>query len=174
MNVGIIGSGEVAQSLGAGFLKHGHSVMLGTRDTSKLSDWASKNKGGKVGSFANAAKFGDTVVLAVKGTAAHKALDGAGADALAGKTVIDTTNPIAEAPPVNGVLKYFTSLDESLMEQLQAAYPSAHFVKCFCSVGNNKMVNPAYSAGKPTMFICGNDDGAKATVKGILDQFEWE
>lgn len=174
MNVGIIGSGAVAQSLGSGFLKHEHNVMLGTRDTSKLSDWGSKNKGGKVGSFADAAKFGETIVLAVKGTVALKALEGAGADALAGKTVIDTTNPIAEAPPVNGVLKYFTTLDESLMERLQAAYPSANFVKCFCSVGNGEMVNPQYAAGKPTMFICGNDDGAKATVKGILDQFEWE
>lgn len=174
MNVGIIGSGEVAQALGTGFLKHGHGVMLGTRDTDKLSGWVSKNGNGKVGSFAEAAKFGDTVVLAVKGTVALKALEGAGADALAGKTVIDTTNPIAEAPPVNGVLRYFTSLDESLMEQLQAAYPSAHFVKYFCSVGNTEMVNPDYSAGKPTMFICGNDDGSKAEVKAILDQFGWE
>lgn len=174
MNVGIIGSGAVAKALGEGFLKHGHNVMLGTRDTSKLSDWASKNKEAKVGSFADAAKFGEAIVLAVKGTAAFKALEGAGADALSGKVVIDTTNPIAEAPPVNGVLKYFTDINESLMERLQTTYPSAHFVKCFCSVGNMQMVNPKFSAGKPTMFICGNDDGAKATVKGILDQFDWE
>ena len=174
MNVGIIGSGEVAQTLGAGFLEHGHSVMLGTRDADKLSDWAAKNKGAKVGTVADAANFGDTLVLAVKGTVALKALESAGSDALAGKTVIDATNPIADAPPVNGVLKYFTNLDESLMEQLQAAYPSAHFVKCFCSVGNTKMVNPNYAGGMPTMFICGNDEGAKATVKGILDQFGWE
>ena len=174
MKVGIIGSGSVAQSLGTGFLKHGHNVMLGTRDASKLSAWSSANSGGTVGSFADAAKFGEVVVLAVKGTVALKALDAAGADSLAGKTVIDATNPIAEEPPVNGVLKYFTSLDESLMEQLQSAHPSAHFVKCFCSVGNTEMVNPKYEAGKPTMFICGNDDGAKATVKGILDQFDWE
>jgi Predicted dinucleotide-binding enzymes len=174
MNVGIIGSGEVAKALGEGFLKHGHNVMLGTRDARKLSDWVANNKGGKVGSFSEAANFGEAVVLAVKGTAALKALEGAGADALAGKTIIDATNPIADAPPVNGVLKYFTDLNESLMERLQAAHPSAHFVKCFCSVGNTKMVNPEYAAGKPTMFICGNDDGAKRTVNEILDQFGWE
>lgn len=174
MNVGIIGSGAVAKSLGEGFLKHGHSVMLGTRDTSKLSDWAYNNKGANVGSFSDAATFGDAVVLAVKGTAALEALEGAGAEALAGKTIIDTTNPIAAEPPVNGVLKYFTDINKSLMEELQAAYPSARFVKCFCSVGNTKMVNPNYSDGKPTMFICGNDDDAKKTVTRILDQFGWE
>ena len=143
VNIGIIGSGAVAQSLADGFLKYGHAVMLGTRDPGKLSSWASKHKGAKVGSVSEAAKFGEAVVLAVKGTAALKALEDAGADALAGKTVMDTTNPIAEDPPVNGVLKYFTSLDESLMERLQAVYPKAHFVKVFCSVGNDRMVNPA-------------------------------
>ena len=174
MKIGIMGSGAVAQSLGDGFLKHGHNVMLGTRDPGKLAEWAAKNKTAQIGSFADAAKFGDALVLAVKGTAAHKVLEAAGADGLAGKPVIDTTNPIAEAPPVNGVLKYFTSLEESLMEQLQAAYPKSHFVKCFSSVGNGKMVNPDFAAGKPTMFICGNDDSAKQTVKGILDQFGWD
>jgi len=174
MKVGIIGSGAVAKSLGQGFIKHGHSVMLGTRDTAKLADWAAKNTGAQIGSFSDAAKFGDLVVLAVKGTVAMKALEGAGADHVAGKTVIDTTNPIAEAPPVNGVLKYFTTLDQSLMEQLQAAYPSANFVKCFSSVGNTRMVDPDFAAGKPTMFICGNNDAAKRTVNEILDQFGWE
>ena len=174
MNVGIIGSGTVARSLGTGFLKHGHNVMLGTRDTSKLSDWAAKNQGAKVGSFADAAKFGDTVVLAVKGTVALQALEGAGADTFAGKTVIDTTNPIAEAPPVNGVLKYFTNLDDSLMERLQKEFPEIHFVKAFNSVGSASMVNPQFAGGKPTMFICGNDAGAKKTVTDVLDAFGWE
>ncbi len=174
MKIGIIGSGEVAKSLGSGFLKHGHSVTLGSRDPDKLSEWLSKNTGARVGSFADAAKFGDAVVLAVKGTAALEALELAGSELLSGKTVMDTTNPIAAAPPVNGVLKYFTSLDESLMEKLQAAHPEAHFVKVFNSVGNTRMVNPDYAAGKPTMFICGNDADAKATVTVVLDQFGWE
>jgi len=174
MKIGVIGSGEVAKSLGEGFIRHGHEVMLGSRDPGKLADWSSKNSGSKTGSFADAAKFGEALVLAVKGTAALEALEGAGAGALDGKTVMDTTVPIADAAPVNGVLKYFTSLDESLMERLQNACPQAHFVKCFSSVGNTQMVNPKFAAGKPTMFICGNDDGAKQQVKGFLDQFGWE
>lgn len=98
----------------------------------------------------------------------------AGSVPLAGKVVIDTTNPIAAAPPVNGVLRFFTSLDESLMERLQRAHPDARFVKAFSSVGNARMVNPRYAAGRPTMFICGNDTSAKDTVTGILEQFGWE
>ena len=174
MNIGIIGSGGVAQALGAGFLQHGHAVLLGTRDPGKLATWASANAGARVGSFAEAAKFGDVAVLAVKGDAATGALELAGAEALAGKTVIDTTNPIAAAPPVNGVLKFFTSLDDSLMERLQAAHPKVHFVKAFNSVGSAQMVNPQYAGGRPTMFICGNDTGAKQAVTEVLDQFGWE
>lgn len=174
MNVGIIGSGAVAQTLGAGFLKHGHAVTLGTRDVTKLADWRMKHPDAKVGSFGDAATFGEVVTLAVKGTVALDALRLAGQDAIAGKVVIDATNPIAAAPPVNGVLRYFTSLNESLMERLQKAYPSARFVKAFSSVGNASMVNPRFAAGPPTMFICGNDAAAKQTVSGVLDQFGWE
>jgi 8-hydroxy-5-deazaflavin:NADPH oxidoreductase len=174
MKVGILGSGDVAKSLAGGFIKHGHQVMLGTRDAAKLKDFTAQHKGAQTGSFAVAAKFGELVVLAVKGTAAQDAVRAAGTANLAGKPVIDATNPIADAPPTNGVLKFFTDLDQSLMEQLQAAVPDAHFVKAFNSVGNAAMVNPQFSGGKPTMFICGNDDKAKATVRNILDQFGWE
>jgi len=174
MKVGIIGSGVVAQSLGDGFVKHRHEVMLGTRDSSKLSDWIARNPKAKVGSFAETAAFSDLIVLAVKGTVALAALRAAGGENLAEKTVIDATNPIADAPPVNGVLKFFTTLDESLMEQLQREFPEARFVKAFNSVGNALMVNPTFAEGRPTMFICGNDDSAKQTVREILDQFGWE
>ena len=174
MNVGIIGSGDVARALGTGFLRHGHAVLLGTREPARLAEWAARNPGARVGSFADAAKFGDALVLAVKGDAALAALNLAGADALAGKTVMDATNPIAAEPPVKGVLKFFTSLDESLMERLQAAHPKAHFVKVFNSVGNAQMVNPQYAGGRPTMFICGDDAGAKQAVTGVLEQFGWE
>ena len=173
MNIGIVGSGEVAQRLGAGFLKQGHSVMLGTREPKKLAAWQSENRGATVGSFADAAKFGELVIVAVKGEVALGVARKIG-DALAGKTVIDTTNPIADAPPVNGVLKSFTSLNDSLMEQLQKACPKARFVKAFSSVGNAKMVNPTFAGGPPTMFICGNDAAAKQAVTKILDQFGWE
>ncbi len=174
MKIGILGSGTVAQTLAAGFMKHDHEVMLGTRDAAKLTAWKAQNAVSQVGSFAEAAQFGAAVVLAVKGTVALEALRAAGKANLAGKTVIDATNPIAEAPPTNGVLKFFTNLDESLMERLQRDFADVHFVKAFNSVGNGRMVNPQFQGGKPTMFICGNDDTAKQTVTRILDQFGWE
>jgi len=174
MKVGILGSGEVAKALAAGFLKHGHEVMLGTRTTSKLAEWAAKNPGAIVAGFAATARFGELVVLAVKGSAAADALRDAGAANLAGKPVIDATNPIADAPPAHGVLKFFTSLDESLMERLQREFGAARFVKAFNSVGNACMVDPRFKGGRPTMFICGNDEAAKQLVSGILDQFGWE
>ena len=174
MKAGIIGSGSVAKTLAGGFLKHGHDVMLGTRTPAKLGDWKAKNPKAAVAGFAEAAAFGELIVLAVKGTAAVDALRAAGTAKLAGKPVIDATNPIADAPPVNGVLKFFTSLDESLLERLQREFPGARFVKAFNSVGNACMVNPQLKGGKPTMFICGNDDGAKKVVSRILDQFGWE
>ncbi len=114
------------------------------------------------------------MVLAVKGMHAADAIRAAGVANLAGKTVIDATNPIADAPPSAGVLKFFTNLDESLMEKLQAEFPDVHFVKAFNSVGSGSMVNPGFRGGKPTMFFCGNDAAAKAQVVEILDQFGWE
>jgi len=105
----------VAKALAAGFLQHGHAVMLGTRDPSKLGDWVEQHKSAAVGSFEDTAKYGELLVLAVKGTIAADVLRLAGSENLTGKTVIDVTNPIADEPPVNGVLKFFTSLDDSLM-----------------------------------------------------------
>src|SRR5580704_11139854 len=131
MKVAILGSGDVAKSLAAGFMKHGHQVVLGTRDPDKLKDFAASHQGARATSFAEAANFGDVVVLAVKGSAAANALKSAGGENLAGKPVIDTTNPIADAPPQSGVLKFFTNLDQSLLEQLQSAFPDAHLVKAF-------------------------------------------
>ncbi len=174
MKVGILGSGDVAKALAIGFLKYGHDVMLGTRTPAKLADWAKQNQKARIGSFADAARSGEVVVLAVKGTVAEDALRAAGTANLAGKTVIDATNPIADAPPANGVLRFFTNMDESLMERLQRSFDGARFVKAFNSVGNACMVNPQFKGGKPTMFICGNDEAAKKTVRGILDQFGWE
>jgi len=174
MKVGVLGSGDVAKTLAAGFVASGHSVMLGTRNAAKLAEWTRQNSTVQIGSFADSAKFGEVVALAVKGTAAQAALRAANAVNLAGKTVIDATNPIADEPPTNGVLKYFTSLDESSMERLQREFGDANFVKAFNSVGSPCMVNPKFQGGKPTMFICGNSDDAKRTVSKILDQFGWE
>ena len=173
--IGIIGSGIVGQTLANGFVKHGYAVTIGTNTPEKREELKSKtNARAIVGSFEDAALFGDVVVLATKGTAAEAALRAAGIANLKGKTVIDTTNPIADAPPVNGVLQYFTSQNESLMERLQTLAPEAHFVKSFSCVGNALMVNPDFGGVKPTMFICGNHEGAKSDVKAILDQFGFE
>jgi hypothetical protein len=174
MKVGILGSGDVAKTLAGGFLKHRYSVMMGSRTPDKLKEWSAQNPGITLGSFAEAAAFGDLVVLSVKGLGATEALHLAGAGNLTGKLVIDTTNPIADAPPVNGVLPFFTHHDQSLMERLQQEIGGANFVKAFNSVGAACMVNPEFADGKPTMFICGNNGSAKQTVSGILEEFGWE
>jgi predicted dinucleotide-binding enzyme len=176
MKIGILGSGDVGKVLASGFLKHGYEVMIGTRDSGKLTQWAAENSSGKVGSFSETAGFGELVVLAVKGMAAANVLGVAGAGNLAGKPVIDVTNPIADDafPPMNGVLSFFTNKNESLMERLQSKFPKALFVKAFNSVGSYVMVNPHFEDGMPTMFICGNDESAKSVVSDILSQFGWE
>jgi predicted dinucleotide-binding enzyme len=173
--IGVLGSGVVGRTLSDGFLAHGHEVMRGSRDPGKLADWK-RDAGDRasVGDFAESARFGDLVVLAVKGTAAESVVALSGPRNLAGKTVIDTTNPISNAPPVHGVLSCFTTFDESLMERLQRLAPEARFVKAFSCVGNALMVHPRLPGGPPTMFICGDDAGAKSEVKEILDVFGWE
>ena len=173
--IGIIGSGTVGQTLANGFIKHGHSVMVGTRDAKKLNEW--KEQAGdkaSVGSFEETARFGDIIIHATKGTVAVDALQLAGEQNLNGKTIIDATNPIADSAPVNGVLKFFTNLDSSLMEQLQETFPKANFVKSFNSIGSPFMINPDFDGIKPTMFICGNNKDAKKEVNQILDLFGWE
>ena len=174
MKIGILGSGTVAKTLAAGFLKHGYEVTVGSRTPGKLAEWASQNPGISTATFDAAAKFGSLIVLAVKGNRAVQALALAGPDNLSGKTIIDTTNPIEDAPPVNGVLPFFTDFNQSLMEDLQRQFADAHFVKAFNSVGAASMVNPQFKGGKPTMFICGNSDPARKQVTEILDQFGWE
>ncbi len=173
--IAVLGSGTVGQVLADGFLRHGHEVMRGSREPAKLSAWKSTaGAKARAGTFADAAGWGEIVVLAVKGTAAEAVLDLCGAKALEGKTILDATNPIAEAPPVNGVLKFFTSLDESLMERLQRKVPGARFVKTFSCVGNAQMVDPDFGGLRPTMFICGDDAAAKMQATAILDAFGWE
>jgi predicted dinucleotide-binding enzyme len=176
MKVGIIGSGTVGQTLAEGFLKHGHEAMLGTRDPEKpdVKKWLGETPGAHAGTFAQAAVFGELIVLATKGTAAESALELAGAGNLAAKTILDATNPIADKPPVDGILEFITGPNESLAKKLQEKFPRSHIVKAFNSVGAGRMINPHYEQGTPTMFFCGNDAGAKAQVAGIIKLFGWE
>lgn len=174
MKVGILGSGPVGRALGAGLMRHGHEVMLGTRKVAALEGWAADHPGARIGSVTDAARHGDVVILAVKGKAAADVLRAAGPEHLHGKPIIDTTNPIADAPAEHGVIRFFTDLDESLMERLLRAFPGLRLVKAFNSVGNAQMVDPLIDGGPPTMFICGNDEDAKQAVREILVDVGWD
>src|SRR5882724_11458621 len=154
MKVGVLGSGGVGQVLGAGFAKHGRQVMMGTRKTGDkdVQDWVAKTPGASAGTFAEAARFGDLIVLAVLGRVVENVIELAGPENFTGKTLMDTTNPLANSPPVNGVLLYTTGPNESLGEKIQTLLPAAHVVKAFNTVGATRMINPAFDQGVPTMF----------------------
>lgn len=176
MKVGILGSGIVGQVLGAGFAKHGHQVMMGTRNPGDedVRKWLPQTPTASAGTFSEAARFGDLIVLVVLGRVVEKVIELAGPQNFASKTVIDATNPLADSPPVGGVLRYMTGPNESLGEKIQVLLPQAHVVKAFNSVGNTRMVNPHFEQGVPTMFLCGDNDSAKAQVAEIVRQFGWE
>lgn len=175
MKIGIIGSGQVGQTLAKAFLNEGHEVTLGTRNTAKeeVVKFKNENASVQVATFDETAKFGELLVVATVGSAAEEAIKLAGAENFSNKIVIDTTNPISKEAPVNGVLKFFTDLNESLMERMQKLIPEANLVKAFNSVGSPLMYKPQLK-DKPTMFICGNDDKAKQTVSKILEAFGWD
>jgi predicted dinucleotide-binding enzyme len=171
--IGVIGSASVGQTLARGFKQNGYEVRIASRTPAKLQEF-SKTNGIAAGTFEEVAAWGDVLVLAVAGKVAEDAVRAAGEANLRGKIIIDATNPIADAPPVDGDIQFFTGPNESLMERLQRAFPKARFVKAFSSVGAARMVNPQFSGGKPTMFYCGNDAQAKAFVAKVLTDFGWE
>jgi 8-hydroxy-5-deazaflavin:NADPH oxidoreductase len=173
MRFAVLGSGAVGQTLAKGLETHGYDVRIASRSPSKLAEF-STTTGISAVPFAAAASWCEGAVLAVRGSMAEEAVRESGPDNLAGKLVIDVTNPLSDAPPEDGVLRVFTGPNESLMERLQAAFPAIHFVKAFNSVGNALMVNPQLPGGKPTMFYCGNDAGAKKIVARLIDQFGFE
>ena len=170
---GVLGSGEVGQALAKGLATNGYEVRIGTSTPGKLAQFT-RSTGIREGNFQEVAAWAEAAVLAVLGTAALDAVTLAGPDNLAGKLVIDTTNPITNEPPEDGVLRSFTGPNESLMERLQAAHPRIAFVKAFNSVGSDLMLHPILNGGPPTMFYCGNDAPAKAVVAKILEQFGWD
>jgi 8-hydroxy-5-deazaflavin:NADPH oxidoreductase len=172
--VGIIGSGSVGKALAQGFINKGYETTISSRSEDIRNELAQLFNGKiKTDSPENTARNNEIIVFAVKGANAKEALAILKVENLAGKVVIDTTNPIENTAPENGVLLYSTSINKSLMEQLQDMAPKARFVKAFNSVGSAHMVNPDFES-KPTMFICGEDQVAKDEVKHILDQFGWE
>lgn len=163
----------VGEALARGFLRYGYEVMIASGNPTKLQELTGKIMGVKTGSFSEAAEFGEIIVLCVKGSAAESVVKSI-AKELSGKIILDTTNPISETPPVKGVLQLFTSSSESLMERLQKIAPAAQFVKAFSCIGAAFMVSPVFQGQKPTMFICGNNSGAKNETEAILLQFGWE
>jgi predicted dinucleotide-binding enzyme len=173
--IGIIGSGAVGKALAKGFLKYGYETTIASRNVEKRTLLQNEIGGKiKIGNFSDTAKNNEIIILAVKGNSAKLALNEIGIENLNGKTVVDTGNPIADSSPVNGVLRYTSNLDKSLMEELQEACPKANFVKCFSSVGSAFMVDPDFGGEKPSMFICGNNENAKNDVKDFLIKFGWE
>jgi predicted dinucleotide-binding enzyme len=166
--IGVLGSGAVGRALAEGFEKHGYAVMLGTGNPAKLSNWQS-GINGKVGSFQKAADFGDLIVLAVKGTAAVTVTEQV-KGSMNGKTVLDTTNPVADTHSNSGTKEFFTGPEESLMEKLQEVAPEAHFVKAFSCIKSISAVNPKLKS-RPVTYICGNEESAKAEAVEILALF---
>lgn len=174
MKIAVLGTGIVGQTLGAGLAARGHEVMLGSReaDNAKLKEWVAKT-GGRVsgGTFAQAAEFGELIILATLGAAAESVIGLMGAKRAAGKVVIDTTNPLKfeEGKPPS----LYVGNGDSGGEQVQRWLPAARVVKAFNTVGSAHMVNPSFSDGVPDMFICGNDQAAKQTVTALLVELGW-
>lgn len=173
MKIGFIGSGNVAQVLGGGYAQKGHEVMLGTRDPSKLAEWIERTgKNVSVGSFSEAAIFGDIVFLSVTATAIEAAVDLVGRENFAGKTLIDLSNPMdfsQGVPP-----KFTATVGNSLGEQVQRLLPEARVVKAFNSIGVAVMTDPIFDGEAATHFIAGNSNEAKAEAAGLIREFGWE
>jgi len=174
MNIGILGTGVVGSTLAGGLAGLGHAVKVGTRDpkSAKAKELAGK-LGGAIGvvSFADAAASADLVILATLWSGTEGALTLAGPKNLAGKVVIDATNPLvftAGAPPALAL-----GHSDSGGEQVQRWLPAAHVVKALNMVGNAHMVKPSFPGGPPDMFICGNDAAAKRTATRLLAELGW-
>jgi predicted dinucleotide-binding enzyme len=172
IRVGVLGSGDVGRALARGFAGLGHDVRIGSREPEKLRDFIASEGGAHItsGTFAEAARFGDAVVLATLGTGTESAIRMAGIDAFDGKVVIDTTNPLDFS---TGMPRLSIGQTDSLGEVVQRLLPNAHVVKAFNTVGNALMVNPQLAGGPPDMFIAGNDADAKKFVAQICEHFGW-
>ncbi|MBK8184528.1 MAG: NAD(P)-binding domain-containing protein [Candidatus Competibacteraceae bacterium] len=174
MKIGILGTGNVGQALGSGFAQLGHEVKMGSRDPrqEKVKDWVTKvGANASAGTFAEAAAFSELAVLCTIWNGTENAIRLAGPNNLAGKIVIDTTNPLdfsGGIPP-----KLAVGHTDSAGEKIQRWLPDAKVVKAFNIVGSPHMFRPDFAGGPPDMFICGDDDGAKATVTEVLKAFGW-
>jgi predicted dinucleotide-binding enzyme len=174
MKIGILGSGDVGKALSSGFAALGHDVKMGSREpgSEKVASWLAKARPrASAGTFEEAARFADVAVLATLWSGTESAIGLAGHENLAGKVVIDATNPLVFTPGAPPALALGHT--DSGGEQVQRWLPRARVVKAFNIVGNAHMVHPQFPGGPPDMFLCGNDDSAKKTVTEILAAFGW-
>ncbi|MGY1617136.1 NADPH-dependent F420 reductase [Geodermatophilus sp. SYSU D00691] len=162
MEIGILGSGVVGRALAIGYARHGHRVRIGTR--------RAEIEGVPSGEPAEVVRVAELVVLAVNGQVAVDLVRSV-ADELVGKVLVDATNPLDTSSGRPGL---FVGTTDSLGEQVQRAVPDARVVKAYNTVGNALMVDPDLTGGPPTMFIAGDDAGAKQTVTGLLEQTGWD
>jgi 8-hydroxy-5-deazaflavin:NADPH oxidoreductase len=174
MKIGILGTGDVGKALGKGFLALGHEVKMGAREAKneKAAAWV-KESGPKAsaGTFTDVATFAELNVLCTLGAANPSVIEQAGPGNLAGKVLIDATNPLDFSKGMPPSL--FLSGKDSGGEQVQRLAPAAKVVKAFNTVGNTLMFKPDLPGGPPDMLICGNDEGAKKQVAGLLKDFGW-
>jgi predicted dinucleotide-binding enzyme len=174
MRYAVLGTGMVGQTLATKLVELGHQVKLGSRQAGneKAVAWgASAGEGASEGSFADAAAFGEVVLNATAGMASLDALRAAGAENLAGKVLIDVANPLDFSkgmPPTLSVCN-----DDSLGEQIQRYFPDARVVKAFNAVNVSLMVDPSTLPERHSLFLCGNDEGAKAQVRELAASFGW-
>jgi predicted dinucleotide-binding enzyme len=175
MRIGILGTGDVGRALGSGFASSGHEVKMGSRDSNnpKANAWAAEvGPAASVGSFAEVAQFAELVVLCTLWEGTQNALQLADPQNLAGKVMIDATNPLKFAPGAPPSLALGHT--DSGGEQVQRWASKARVVKAFNIVGHAHMYKPQFPGGPPDMFICGNDAAAKTTVARILAAFGWD
>ncbi len=171
MKIGIIGSGTVGQQLASDLVKQGHDVTVGTRDTAKLAEFAGQNPGVNLGSNSDAAQHGELILLATNWGGTENALELAGKAHLAGKIVVDITNPLDFS---SGKPALALGWNTSAGELVQSWLPESHVVKALNIITSAAMLNPKeFIGGDPDMFIAGNDADAKKTVAQWLEGVGW-
>ncbi|MDX6625707.1 MAG: 8-hydroxy-5-deazaflavin:NADPH oxidoreductase [Solirubrobacterales bacterium] len=174
MRVAVLGTGAAGRTIASRLLQLGHAVTMGSRraDGEALAEWVAKaGEGAQGGTFAEAAAASELVFNCTAGTASLEALGAAGAENLAGKTLVDVANPLdfsAGFPPTLSVCN-----DDSLAEEIQAAFPETRVVKSLNTVNCEVMVDPGRVRGDHAIFVCGDDDAAKAQVKALLEAIGW-